>query len=211
MTIWLWYELALFSLVAPFALMLFRSAIWFIPLLWGAGLLCCWYLHRQKISLKALFGWQAVNKAALLKIVYRFVPLAILITAVVVSFMPESLFSLYRRDPGLWLLVMVLYPVLSVLPQEILYRTFMYARYRTLFENPKHWIIASAIAFGMAHLFLNNVLAPVMSLIGGLIFASTYARSRSLALVCIEHALYGNFIFTLGLGQYFYHGTVMHS
>jgi membrane protease YdiL (CAAX protease family) len=180
-------------------------------LLWGAGLLCCWYLHSQKISLKALLGWHAVNQAALLKIVFRFVPLAIMITTVVVSFMPESLFSLYRRDPGLWLLVMVLYPVLSVLPQEILYRTFMYARYRALFENPKHWVIASAIAFGMAHLFLNNVLAPVMSLIGGLIFASTYARSRSLALVCIEHAIYGNFIFTLGLGQYFYHGTVMHS
>jgi len=211
MTVWLWCELALFSLVSPFALMLLRSAIWFIPLLWAAGLLCGWYLHSQKISLKVLWGWHAVNKAALLKIMYRFIPLAIMITAVVVSFMPESLFSLYRRDAALWLLVMILYPVLSVVPQEIMYRAFMYTRYRTLFENPKYWVIASAIAFGMAHLFLHNVLAPAMSLIGGLIFASTYARSRSLALVCIEHALYGNFIFTLGLGQYFYHGTVMHS
>jgi hypothetical protein len=211
MTAWLWFELALFSLVSPFALMLLRSAIWFIPLLWAAGLLCCWYLYIQKISLKALWGWHAVNKASLFKIVYRFIPLAIMIAAVMVSFMPESLFSLYRRDAGLWLLVMILYPVLSVVPQEIMYRAFMYARYQTLFENPKYWAIASAIAFGMAHLFLHNVLAPAMSLIGGLIFASTYARSRSLALVCIEHALYGNFIFTLGLGQYFYHGTVMHS
>jgi len=211
MTVRLWCELALFSLVSPFALMLLRSAIWFIPLLWAAGLLCCWYLYTQKISLKALWGWHAVNKASLLKIVHRFIPLAIMIAAVMVSFMPESLFSLYRRDAGLWLLVMILYPVLSVVPQEIMYRAFMYARYRTLFENPRYWAFASAIAFGMAHLFLHNVLAPAMSLIGGLIFASTYTRSRSLALVCIEHALYGNFIFTLGLGQYFYHGTVMHS
>ncbi|QWD86987.1 CPBP family intramembrane metalloprotease [Polynucleobacter paludilacus] len=211
MTFWLWCELALFSLVSPFSLMLLHSAIWFIPLLWAAGLLCFWYLHHQNISLKILWGWHAVNKSSLLKILYRFVPLAIMITAVMVSFMPESLFSLYRRDAGLWLLVMILYPVLSVVPQEIMYRAFMYERYRLLFSNGQNWVIASAVAFGMAHLFLHNLLAPAMSLIGGLLFANTYSRSRSLALVCIEHALYGNFIFTLGLGQYFYHGTVMHS
>ena len=211
MTFWLWCELALFSLVSPFALMLLHSAIWFIPLLWAAGLLCFWYLHHQSISLKTLWGWHAVNKSSLLRIFYRFIPLAIMIAAVMVSFMPESLFSLYRRDAGLWLLVMILYPVLSVVLQEIIYRAFMYERYRPLFVHGRYWVIASAIAFGMAHLFLHNVLAPAMSLIGGLLFASTYSRSRSLALVCIEHALYGNFIFTLGLGQYFYHGTVMHS
>ena len=35
-------------------------------------------------------------------------------------------------------------------------------------------------------------------------FATTYQRYRSLALVCLEHAIYGCLIFTLGLGWYFY-------
>jgi membrane protease YdiL (CAAX protease family) len=211
MKLWLWCELALFSLVAPFALMFLKSAMWFIPLLWVAGLLCWWYLLHQKISLKTLWGWHAVNVVSLRKMLYRFVPLALMMTVVVVSFMPEAFFSLYRRDAKLWLLVMILYPVLSVLPQEIIYRAFMFERYRPLFSKDQNLVIISAIAFAIVHLFLQNLLAPAMSLIGGLLFASTYARSRSLALVCIEHALYGNFIFTLGLGQYFYHGTVMRS
>ena len=44
----------------------------------------------------------------------------------------------------------------------------------------------------------------------GLIFASTYAKSKSLALVTIEHGLYGNFLFFIGLGWYFYGGAINH-
>ncbi|HXB22539.1 MAG TPA: hypothetical protein VNV88_14225 [Candidatus Solibacter sp.] len=45
------------------------------------------------------------------------------------------------------------------------------------------------------------------STIGGLLFALTYQQSGSLLLACIEHAIFGNFIFTIGLGQFFYHGA----
>ncbi len=43
---------------------------------------------------------------------------------------------------------------------------------------------------------------------GGWLFADTYRQSRSLWLVCLEHALYGDLIFTIGLGTFFYHGAV---
>jgi len=43
---------------------------------------------------------------------------------------------------------------------------------------------------------------------GGWLFGGTYRRSRSLGLVCLEHALYGDLIFTVGLGQYFFHGAL---
>jgi hypothetical protein len=35
-------------------------------------------------------------------------------------------------------------------------------------------------------------------------FAFTYRTSKSLMVVFTEHMLYGNFIFTVGIGQYFY-------
>jgi membrane protease YdiL (CAAX protease family) len=68
-------------------------------------------------------------------------------------------------------------------------------------------LVASAVAFGFAHIILGNWIAVALCTIGGLLFALTYQRSGSLLLVCIDHALFGNFIFTIGLGRFFYHGS----
>src|SRR5262249_15694670 len=35
---------------------------------------------------------------------------------------PSAMFWLIRRSPGIWLLVMVAYPLVSVVPQELIYR-----------------------------------------------------------------------------------------
>jgi hypothetical protein len=47
--------------------------------------------------------------------------------------------------------------------------------------------------------------------VGGLLFSWSYQQSGSLALTCIEHALFGNFLFTAGLGEFFYHGAAWKS
>ena len=67
-------------------------------------------------------------------------------------------------------------------------------------------IVINALLFGWAHMLYGNWLAIVLSGIGGALFMDTYLRTRSVRLVCIEHALYGNLIFTIGLGEYFYSG-----
>jgi membrane protease YdiL (CAAX protease family) len=67
-------------------------------------------------------------------------------------------------------------------------------------------ILASAAAFGLAHLVLWNPLAVGLSALGGWMFASTYLRTRSLPAVCWEHALYGVALFTIGFGRYFVTG-----
>lgn len=83
----------------------------------------------------------------------------------------------------------------------------MFDRYKTAF-SPRVLVLVSGVGFGFAHIVFGNWVAPVLCVIGGIMFAQTYARTRSLALVSLEHALYGDFIFTLGLGRYFYHGAV---
>lgn len=55
---------------------------------------------------------------------------------------------------------------------------------------------------------LQNWLAVAMTMAGGGLFAWRYDRSRSLAAVWVEHALWGCLIFTIGLGRYFYLGAV---
>ena len=122
-------------------------------------------------------------------------------------FAPQLLFALIKRNPTFWLLIMILYPLLSVYPQELLYRAFFFHRYRPLFGSGWSMLLASACAFGFVHIIFGNWLAVALCGIGGLLFALTYRHSGSLLPPCIDHALFGNFIFTIGLGRFFYNGT----
>ena len=120
---------------------------------------------------------------------------------------PELLFTFVKRAPTFWALVMLLYPLLSVYPQELIFRAYFFERYQPLFGAGWAMVAASALAFGFMHIALGNWLSVVLSAIGGFLFATTYYQSGSLVLASIEHAIFGNFIFTIGLGQFFYHGT----
>jgi membrane protease YdiL (CAAX protease family) len=120
---------------------------------------------------------------------------------------PQLLFSLIRHSPRLWALIFLLYPLVSVYPQELLYRAFFFHRYQPLFGNGWGMIFASAAAFGFVHIIFRNWLAVGLCLLGGFLFSLTYQMSGSLLLTCLDHAIFGNFLFTIGLGEFFYHGT----
>lgn len=141
------------------------------------------------------------------RVVSAFVLGAIGIAMFTAFLSPDQLFALVRRSPALWLAIMVLYPLFSVYPQELIYRTFLFHRYRDVFNRAWMRIAASALAFGYMHIVFRNPIAVALTLIGGAVFALTYERSRSTLLVSLEHALYGCFIFTIGLGVYFYGGA----
>lgn len=117
--------------------------------------------------------------------------------------MPERLFSFVLHRPTLWAVVMMLYPVLSVYPQELIYRSFFFHRYRELLPLSA-LIIVNILSFSLMHSIFHNWIAIIFTLFGGALFVHTYLRSRSLLMVTLEHALYGNLIFTLGIGNFFY-------
>jgi len=121
---------------------------------------------------------------------------------------PHLMFFFPRTKPGLWALVMLAYPVLSALPQELAYRTFLLHRYSPLVPDRRVRIALSAVIFGLHHLLMGNWIAVLASTIGGLRFALVYERTRSIWAPAIEHAIYGCLIFTLGWGDYFYYGTI---
>jgi membrane protease YdiL (CAAX protease family) len=133
---------------------------------------------------------------------------AVVVTALVWLIRPELLGSLVRNKPWLWLAIMFGYPLASVYPQEVVYRALIFHRYGPLFRNDLMTASASAAAFGYAHIVLWNWLAVGATLIGGMLFAWTYLRSRSVAATAFEHAIYGCFMFTVGLGRFFYGGSI---
>lgn len=128
-------------------------------------------------------------------------------TIVVLVFRPELFLGFPRAEPLDWAFVMVFYPLLSVYPQELLFRSFLFQRYAPLFGDGIGMVTASAAAFGFVHIAFGNWISVLLSFAGGWIFASRYRRTRSLFTVSVEHGLYGMLMFTVGLGIYFYHGA----
>lgn len=140
----------------------------------------------------------------------RFAVLAPLIAIATWLAYPALFLSMPRQHTLLWAAIMVLYPLLSVWPQEMLYRAFLFHRYAPLFASNAVLIAVSALAFGYAHIIFLNWIAIAMTAAGGLLFARDYARHGSLRLTCLEHSLYGCLIFTIGLGRFFFTGSAWH-
>jgi CAAX protease family protein len=64
--------------------------------------------------------------------------------------------------------------------------------------------VINAALFAFAHIIFRNRVAVIGAFFAGLLWATTYLGSKSLRVVSLEHALYGNFLFTLGMGHYVY-------
>jgi len=140
-------------------------------------------------------------------VVLRFAALGAVMLAYMWARHPEWLFSFPRRDPAIWAMVMIGYPLVSVIPQGVIWRAFLMHRYRPLLGSGVVMWLAAAAAFSYAHIFFLNVEAIVLTFAGGLMFVHTYRRSGSLVPSIIEHALYGCWAFTVGYGQFLYGGT----
>lgn len=177
-----------------------------LPILWVAAAYCWWTLRRAHLP-EPRMGWEAVP-GILPSGAVIFAIIASIILYCIWRYIPEALFDLPRQRPLLWALVMVLYPVLSVYPQGIVYRVFLMERYAPLFPNPWVMVAVSATAFGFMHLVFRNWVAVGLTAFGGLLFAWRFQHTGSVAASSLEHMLYGCLLFTAGLGRYIYHGTV---
>ena len=115
---------------------------------------------------------------------------------------------LWKNKPEIYILVMIGYPVLSVYPQEIIYRALFFHRYAPVLGPIPVAIVVNALLFGFGHIIFRNPVAVSLTVVGGVIFSLTYMRTKSLLAASFEHALYGCLLFTLGFGWYFFGGSV---
>lgn len=177
------------------------------PVLWIAAIACMFLLLRDSTFDRRLFWNIAGARAGLIGVLVRVVVCGALLLLVAWLVFPERLFEFPRRNPGFWAIVMVGYPVLSVLPQGIVFRNWFVHRYRGVLGEGATMILVASIAFGFAHIFFGNWVAPLITFAGGLLFTRTYLRQRSGLLADIEHALLGDVVFTIGFGSWLYSGT----
>lgn len=111
------------------------------------------------------------------------------------------LFKGILAQPLLWLRMIFIYTFFSVIPQEFLYRIFYFKRYRFLFKNQNIFFLINAFVFSMAHFMFHSFLILGITFIGGVIFAYTYHKTKSIFWVSVEHLIYGTWLFTVGMGK----------
>lgn len=200
-------EFALLFVAIPIAIALFLPPTMLFPALFAfsaLGLILLWRtggLHWRDVTLGwGRFDWRLFAAFAGLTFV----------ASVLVLYLtrPEALFSFLRRDPRFLLLIWALYPLLSALPQELIFRVLFFHRYGRLFSGPRQAVLVNAALFSLAHLMYWNWIVAIFTFFGGLAFATGYLR-RGLPWAWALHAIAGNILFAVGMGVYFYSGNVV--
>lgn len=193
-------ELMLLFVLFPISLVL-DYPLWLKGLigLVGMGYLLWIFIKIEKISFKPKqsLPWKSFWRRTSV----TFLLIAIITTIYVYLKSPEQLFYVPLHKPLLFIAILFVYSVFSVWPQEFIYRTFFFRRYEALFSSKIQLVFINALLFSLAHLFLKNTLVIILTFIGGIIFTMSYFSFKSTLLVTIEHAIYGNWLFTVGMGQ----------
>ncbi len=203
-------EFLIICVLIPSVIIFNGLAPFMFVFLWGVtgyGLLIYRY-SDDFTSYRDLWGWGAVNWPNMKPLLWRWLLASAAMVLFTMWYDPERLFYLPLNRPEILPGLMLFYPAFSALPQEFVFCTYFFARFRRFFGSGALMVFMSALIFAYAHMLYINPVAPSLSFLGGLIFALTYRKTRSLALVTIEHALYGNSLFIIGLGWYFYSGNV---
>ncbi|NRA79531.1 MAG: CPBP family intramembrane metalloprotease [Pseudoalteromonas sp.] len=198
-----WLEFTLIFVSMPLLGFFLRAylANWLIPaliiLMAVCGMLLLSDPHFKRFRLTSLGQFSAVKRR-----LFSFFFLGALFSGMFYGIMnQENWFSLPRNSFNDWLMLLLLYPILSVMPQELIFRTYFFHRYKRIMPSKTVRIIVSASVFALAHIVYANVLAVLLAFLGGLLFSYTYAQSRSTFVCVIEHSLWGLWMFTLGLGD----------
>ena len=202
-------ELILLSSIIPYIVLVLKLFNLIIPVL----LLVCVYciiiycIENKNFSseFKKIFN---ININILIRIIIRWIFASLILLIITFYFFNEKFFIIQNNKPEILWKIMILYPILSALPQEFIFCKFFFYRYKSIFKSDNNLVISSALFFSITHILFLNFIAPILSFIGGLLFANTYNKHRSLLLVSIEHGLYGNTLFFIGLGWYFWGGSI---
>ena len=203
-------ELCALYLGLPLLLYTQRHALegWIMPILLLLAGGCTAVLWTDgSFKRKQLWNREAFRRHVRRTLVW-FVPGAVLVGTTFAFLRPDLLWLLPQSQTGVWLMIMLTYPVFSVYPQEIVFRTFFFHRYHPLFPTIRTKVLASGVAFGLAHVVFANWTAPLMTTVMGVLFGVTYARTGSTLQASLEHGIWGWFAFTVGLGWYVFSGAI---
>lgn len=195
------FEFLLFFVFIPFIANRFLDG-WFkiIPLLFIAVFFMLLLFRDSSFDNKVFVR---LDRAYLKRSVARIVTITILMVWFTWWIFPDLFFRYPVENLKSYLLTFFLYPIASVLPQEIIYRLYFFHRYRKLVPEKYLLMLSNAIIFGLTHFIYGNWIAPIATFLVSWIFIFNYLQTRSLWNVSLEHYFYGLVMFTIGFGHFF--------
>ncbi len=203
----LWTEFVGFFVLTPLAVALFVPPSSMFTVLFAVTALGVLLLHVTPGFAwnDVARGWDRIDWRAVA--LFGTATLAAALAVVLVA-APGNLFGLARANPALMAMVVLLYPFLSALPQEIVFRPLFFRRYGPILPPLRPAILLNAALFALAHLMYWNWVVAAMTFVGGLVFAWAYEARRNFPMAVVLHALAGVIVFVVGLGIFFYSGNV---
>ncbi|RXJ60691.1 type II CAAX prenyl endopeptidase Rce1 family protein [Candidatus Marinarcus aquaticus] len=194
------FEFVILFTIIPLLFVLHMIPLGFLmPMLWLMSLYAMLVLKATHHD----FSFLGFKKNQFIFTLLRFILLGAVFTFLSYFYHPEAFFHMVKNEMQLFILLLLLYPLISVLPQELLYREFFFSRYHWKL-SVQNQIMLNAVIFSWAHSAFDSIIVFALTLFVGLLFAQTYLRNRSFILVCIEHTLFGYLLFTSGMGELFF-------
>ena len=131
------------------------------------------------------------------------VVMAVFCTGLIQITRPDAAFFLAIHRPEMLAFIWIGYPLLSALPQELLFRPLFFRRYHAILPDGRAAYLLNAAVFSFAHLMYWSWIVAVMTFAGGLLFTWAYRRRGSFFYAVLLHAIAGNIIFAVGTGCLF--------
>ena len=199
------FELLIITFFIPFIIIFFNLQKLVVPIVIFAAIIAFVYLRKKKYK---FYSSLKVEQKKIKISFFRIILICTILFFLTYLFLPKIFIIFPCLDLKLWTLTMIFYPIFSAFPQELFFRAFFYERYSIIFNNKKFLILINALIFAIVHSVYLNFFVVILAFCGGIIFARNYYYNKSIFLVTIEHALIGNFMFSIGLGYYFFHGNI---
>ena len=159
--------------------------------------------YTTDFTFKELFRWHIKRSDLIRNGIVMILSLLVLLCYTMV-FERDQLFNLPRSNPWIYMAMCLFYPVFSAFGQEIVYRTFLYRRYKRIFNEHWQFVAASGISFSFMHIVYYDPVSIFFTFIAGLYLAQVYLKTRSVLFTSILHGILGIIVFGVGLGQYFW-------
>lgn len=203
----LWIEFAALYFGAPLVIALFMPThllFQALAVFSVAGLALLWFTGG--FAWRGLVrGWRRLPWLEIIGMIVCTIAIGVLILSID---RPGAIFNMARQRPDFLLLIWCLYPLLSALPQELIFRPLFFHRYAAILPAGQGAIVLNAAVFAFAHLMYWSWIVAAMTFVGGWFFARAYVKFGFPSAWAL-HAVAGNALFTVGMGVYFYSGNVV--
>lgn len=197
-----WAELVALFIGIPLVLafLLPPDKMWTVLLLSGAaGLVLLHFTHG--------FEWRSLLQGKVNWHEFFLLGAATLLVSSLLCYwlLPDRMFRILLEMPLFIPILSIAYPIILVLPQELLFRPLFFKRYGHLFASERLRIWVNAGLFSFAHLMYWHWVVFLLTFLGSFIFARSYLRG-SFPEAVAHHSIAGLMVFLSGLGWLFYSG-----